>query len=69
MNTLVRRADGTLYGANTDADGFRLLLERGGGIAPGEKALVLGSGGASQTAQAVLRAEGAEVVVISRAGR
>ena len=52
VNTLVRRADGTLYGANTDADGFRLLLERGGGIAPGEKALVLGSGGASQTVQA-----------------
>ena len=68
VNTLVRRADGTLYGANTDADGFRLLLKRGGGIAPGEKALVLGSGGASQTAQAVLRAQGAEVVVISRRG-
>lgn len=68
VNTLVRRADGTLYGANTDADGFRLLLERGGGIAPGEKALVLGSGGASQTVQAVLRAQGAEVVVISRRG-
>lgn len=68
VNTLVRRADGTLYGANTDAGGFRLLLERGGGIAPGEKALVLGSGGASQTVQAVLRAEGAEVVVISRRG-
>ena len=68
VNTLVRRADGTLYGANTDAGGFRLLLKRGGGIAPGEKALVLGSGGASQTVQAVLRAEGAEVVVISRRG-
>ena len=53
---------------NTDAGGFRLLLERGGGIAPGEKALVLGSGGASQTVQAVLRAQGAEVVVISRRG-
>ena len=68
VNTLVRRADGTLYGANTDAGGFRLLLKRGGGIAPGEKALVLGSGGASQTVQAVLRAQGAEVVVISGAG-
>ena len=68
VNTLVRRADGTLYGANTDAGGFRLLLKRGGGIAPGEKALVLGSGGASQTVQAVLRAQGAEVVVISRRG-
>ena len=68
VNTLVRRADGTLYGANTDAGGFRLLMKRGGGIAPGEKALVLGSGGASQTVQAVLRAQGAEVVVISRRG-
>ena len=68
VNTLVRRADGTLYGDNTDCDGFAWLLQREGGIAAGEKALVLGSGGASGTAQAVLRALGAEVIEISRSG-
>lgn len=68
VNTLLRRPDGTLYGDNTDLDGFRWLLARGGGIRPGEKALVLGTGGASQTVQAVLRAAGAEVAVLSRGG-
>ena len=68
VNTLLRRPDGTLYGDNTDAAGFAWLLERNGGIAKGEKALVLGSGGASGTAQVVLRRLGAEVVEISRHG-
>ncbi len=68
VNTLLRRPDGSLYGDNTDAAGFAWLLERNGGIRPGEKALVLGSGGASGTAQVVLRRLGAEVVEISRKG-
>lgn len=68
VNTLVRRPDGSLHGENTDLDGFRWLLERNGGVQPAEKALVLGTGGASQTVQAVLRAAGAEVTVLSRHG-
>ena len=68
VNTLLRRADGSLYGDNTDFDGFSWLLQRNGGINHGEKALVLGSGGASLTVQAVLRQQGAQVVVISRTG-
>ena len=68
VNTIVRRADGSLYGDNTDMDGFLWLLNRMGGIRPGEKALVLGSGGASSTVQAVLRSLGARVVQISRSG-
>ena len=64
----MRRPDGSLHGENTDLDGFRWLLERNGGVQPGEKALVLGTGGASQTVQAVLRAAGAEVTVLSRRG-
>lgn len=68
VNTLVRRPDGSLHGENTDLDGFRWLLERNGGVQPGEKALVLGTGGASQTVQAVLCAAGAEVTVLSRRG-
>jgi len=68
VNTLVRRPDGTLYGHNTDYDGFLSLILRSGVDVKGKKALVLGSGGASVTVQAVLRTLGAEVIVISRSG-
>lgn len=69
VNTLVRRADGTLWGDNTDTYGFSLLLQASGAPVRGKKALVFGSGGASATAQYVLREQGArEVVVISRQG-
>lgn len=64
VNTLVRR-DGKIYGDNTDAFGFAQMLNMD---CRGRKALVLGSGGASVTAQAVLKQAGAEVVVISRSG-
>ena len=69
VNTLTRRADGKLYAFNTDAAGFRWMAERAGISFTGKKAVVLGSGGASLTAQACARAMGArEVVVISRSG-
>ena len=68
VNTLLRRADGALYGDNTDYDGFRWLLERNGGVRPGEHAVVLGDGGASKTVQAVLRSCGAAVTALSRSG-
>ena len=68
VNTLLRRADGSLYGDNTDFHGFSWLLSRNGGIGPGEKALVLGTGGASLTVQAVLKSHGARVEVLSRRG-
>ena len=68
VNTLLRRTDGTLYGHNTDHDGFLSLVRRSGAAVSGKKALVLGSGGAGVTVQAVLRSLGAQVVVISRSG-
>ncbi len=68
VNTLLRLPDGTLYGDNTDYDGFLSLVRQSGADVRGKKALVLGSGGASVTVQAVLRNLGAEVVVISRSG-
>ena len=69
VNTLVRRADGTLFGDNTDAAGFSAMLERLNISCAGKKALVLGSGGASLTVQHVLRAAGADpVIVVSRSG-
>jgi len=69
VNTIVRRADGTLFGDNTDYYGFAAMVKKSGCDVSGKKALVLGSGGASVTVCAVLREMGAkEVVVISRSG-
>ena len=69
VNTIVRRPDGTLYGDNTDLAGFLYMVRCSGVSVAGEKALVLGSGGASVTVVEALRQLGArEVVVISRSG-
>jgi len=68
VNTLVRRTDGTIFGDNTDAWGFARMLQQLNCRCAGKKALVLGSGGASVTVQAVLRSQGAQVVMISRSG-
>ena len=69
VNTLVRRADGKLYAWNTDAAGFCTMARRAGISFAGAKTVVLGSGGASRTAVACARSQGArETVVISRSG-
>lgn len=68
VNTLVRLGDGRLLGANTDTWGFDQMLGKVGISCEGKKALVLGSGGASATVQAILKLADAEVVVISRTG-
>ena len=67
VNTVVRK-NGRLIGHNTDYFGFRSMVEKSGLSPAGKKVLVLGSGGASNTAVAVLQDLGAEVVVISRTG-
>ena len=68
VNTLVRR-DGRLYGYNTDIDGFLYMLRRAKISLVGKKVVILGSGGASLTAQAAARQEGArEITVVSRTG-
>ena len=68
VNTLVRRQDGSLIGHNTDYFGFETMVSHAGVQVNGKKVLVLGSGGASNTAVAVLNQLGARVVVISRSG-
>ena len=69
VNTLIRRPDGSIYGDNTDAYGFELLVKRLGVPVAGKKALILGSGGASAMARVVLRQLGADpVAIISRHG-
>lgn len=67
VNTIVCR-NGRLIGHNTDFFGFFSMLARSGLEVSGKKALVLGSGGASNTVCQVLRECGAQVVVISRSG-
>lgn len=68
VNTLVRRG-GKLYGYNTDIDGFLYMLRRARISLMGKKVVVLGSGGASLTAQAAARRAGArKIVVVSRSG-
>ncbi len=68
VNTLLRRADGTLFGDNTDAFGFGKMAEEAGIRFAGKKVLVLGSGGTSLTACHVIREAGGTAVVISREG-
>ena len=68
VNTIVGR-DGKLYGYNTDAAGFVWMAERAGISFAGKKVVILGSGGASVTAQTMTRLGGArQVTVISRSG-
>ena len=68
VNTIIRNADGNLTGHNTDFFGFSSLVAHSGLQVVGKKVLVLGSGGASNTAVAVLKELGARVIVISRSG-
>ena len=69
VNTVINR-EGRLYGDNTDFGGMQALLRKMGLHVSGGKALVLGSGGTSKTAAAVLESLGAgEIVRVSRSGK
>lgn len=67
VNTVIRQGD-ALIGHNTDYFGFQSMIQQVGLSVRGKKALVLGSGGASNTVTHVLRQLGAIVFVISRTG-
>ena len=67
VNTVVRR-NGKLIGHNTDCFGFMSMVKASGLDMKGKKALILGSGGASNTVVAVLNELGAQTVIISRSG-
>lgn len=71
VNTLRRYADGTIFGDNTDAVGFEMMLNSVFSplsVLRGKKALVLGTGGASVAVQAILRKHEAVVIPVSRNG-
>lgn len=69
VNTIICGEDGKIRGDNTDAYGFSYLLESTGIKVKNKKCLILGSGGASLTVQAVLKELGAsQIIVVSRNG-
>lgn len=68
VNTITRRPGGGLRGDNTDYYGFAHMLDTAGIHVSGKKCLILGSGGASMTAIAVVTDRGGTPVVISRSG-
>ena len=69
VNTVVKCADGTYLGDNTDYYGFFAMLRHSGISVEGKKVLVLGDGGVAPTVREVLKdALAGEIVTISRRG-
>ena len=70
VNTITHLPSGGLRGDNTDYFGFSYMIDKSGIKIEGKKVLVLGSGGASETARTVCADRGARaVIVISRSGK
>lgn len=69
VNTIVRRADGSLFGHNTDLAGFLFMARRAGVSFAGKHVLICGTGGTSLTVREACRREGASKIVrLSRSG-
>ena len=66
VNTVVRRADGTLLGASTDGEGFLRSLADAGVDPAGAEMLVVGAGGAARAVAQAAGRVGAHVVVAAR---
>jgi 3-dehydroquinate dehydratase / shikimate dehydrogenase len=64
-NTVVRSADGKLYGFNTDTSGVVRPLEQRIGLQDA-KILVLGAGGAARAAVFGLKERGAQIFILNR---
>ncbi len=64
-NTVVRSADGKLYGFNTDVAGVVVPLEQRLDL-PGARILIVGAGGVARAAAFGLKAKGAEVFLTNR---
>lgn len=68
VNTVCNR-DGKLYGYNTDVGGLRYMLARKGVTLKDKNVLLLGSGGASNTARTLAKIDGANKIwIVSRSG-
>jgi shikimate dehydrogenase len=62
VNTIVVGADGTLYGDNTDADGFLASLREAGCDPRGARVALLGAGGAARAVAYALATAGASQI-------
>ncbi len=62
VNTVVNKS-GRLYGYNTDFFGMKSLIEKSGISVKDKSALILGTGGTSKTAMAVLNSLGAKKIL------
>jgi shikimate dehydrogenase len=66
VNTIIREADGTLTGANTDAPAFLAALREDGGYDPaGQTIVILGASGAARAAALALADTGMARLVIA----
>jgi len=65
VNTVVKRADGTLFGDNTDYYGLMELINHSKITIAGETVLVLGTGGAAQMAVTLVSDMGAKDVYVA----
>lgn len=68
VNTVTVDKDGTMKGYNTDVTGFETLLDKSGFLRldGDKKALILGTGGASQAVQFVLKKQNIDYQTVSR---
>ena len=66
VNCVKIERDGRRVGYNTDVDGIRLSLDKLLGEEKVSAALILGTGGASQAVQYVLRERGIDYKIVSR---
>lgn len=67
---IVKNADGSLSGHNTDYDGFLKAAEETGADFAGSSVTILGSGGTSDTVRTAAEDSGArEINIVSRSGR
>jgi shikimate dehydrogenase len=66
VNTIVRRPDNTLYGHNTDAEGFLKMLKKLGVDIRSKKIIIFGSHGSSLSVQYIFKNMGiGEIVVVA----
>lgn len=66
VNTIVREADGSLTGTNTDAPAFLAALREDAGYTPvAQTAVILGASGAARAAAAALIGAGASALVVA----
>ncbi|ALV90824.1 MULTISPECIES: shikimate dehydrogenase [Pantoea] len=66
VNTLKKRADGSVFGDNTDGIGLLSDLQRLEMISPGDRILLVGAGGAARGVILPLLSMGCSVVVANR---